>query len=269
MFWQNLYSFLYYYTDTPQLFGAFHIASFVIIILATILAAYLLKNAEEKTFRRFCLVVWIVLAVGEIYREICYSSYLADGKFVWDYAWFQFPFHLCSSPLYFLPFVAFLKDGRARDAFLCFMSLWSFLGGAIISVYASPVLCGYVGINIQSMIHHGAMVMVGVIIAVRNGRRMDKKYFLRGLIVYLIYIAIAMLLNVVVYHLLRANGMNDTFNMLFMSPYFECGVPVVAEIWAATSWLVAFLVYVVGFFGFALLIFFIQRALVRKFGKSA
>ncbi len=264
MFWQNFYNFMFPTCEMPPIFGTFHIVSLILVIAATVLAVWKLKDVSEKTFRKFVFIVWMVLLVGEIYREICFSLSLNDGRFVWDYAWYQFPFQLCSSPLYALPFVAFLKEGKVRDGFLSFLSLWSFFGGTAVVIYAGDVLCTFTLINIQSFIHHGAQVLVGVLIAVRCIKKMDKKYFLRGFTVYFGYICIAMVLNIVGYHLLRANGMDDTFNMMFISPYFNCTLPILSDIHAATSWWVLFPLYLVGFVVVALIIFFAQKLIITR-----
>ena len=262
MFLQNLYSFLYFETDMPPSYSTFHLISLAVVLLCTVLAVWKLAGVSEKAFRRFALIIWCALVVGEIYRQICFSLNLTDGSFVWDYAWYQFPFQLCSAPLYMLPFVIFLKDGKVRDGFLCFLSLWSFFGGAAVMIYPGDVLCPYIGINVQSMIHHGAQMLIGAVIAARNGRRMNLRYFLSGLYVYLGYLAVAMLLNIVGYRLLTANGMDDVFNMMFISPYFPCTLPILSSIHAATSWGVLFPLYVLGFLIIALIIFLAERLLV-------
>ena len=267
MFWQNLYNFLFQTADVPPSYGAFHLISLALVLACTALAVWKLADAPDKTFRRFLLIVWCVLVVGEIYRELCLSLTLTDGVFGWDYAWYIFPFQLCSSPLYILPFVIFLKEGRVRDGFLCFMALWSFFGGAAVMLYPGDVVCAFVGINVQAMIHHGSQLLIGVLIAVRCGRRMDLKYYLSGLYVFMGYLATAMILNVTVYHYLRANGMGDTFNMMFISPYFPCTLPVLSSIHAATSWGVVFPIYVLGFALVAFIIFLAERFLVKKFRK--
>lgn len=262
MFWQNLYHFLFQTTDVPPAYGAFHLISLALIISATVIAVWKLKDASEVVFRRFIFIVWCVLAVGEIYREFCFSLTLTDGVFGWDYAWYMFPFQLCSSPLYVLPLIAFWKEGRVRDGFLCFMALWSFFGGAAVMLYPGDVVCMFTGINVQGMVHHGAQLLVGVLITARCGRRMNLRYFLSGLYVFIGYLATAMLLNVIVYHYLRANGMGDTFNMMYISPYFHCTLPVLSDIHAATSWGVVFPLYVLGFILIAIIIFFTERFIV-------
>jgi len=71
-----------------------------------------------------------------------------------------------------------------------------------------------------------------------------------------------MLLNIVGYRLLTANGMDDVFNMMFISPYFPCTLPILSSIHAATSWGVLFPLYVLGFLIISLIIFLAERLLV-------
>ena len=268
MFRQNLYNFLFKTTDVPPSYGVFHLISLVLVLACTVIAVWKLAGASDKAFRRFAFIIWCIMVVGEIYRETCFSLSLTDGVFSWDYAWYMFPFQLCSSPLYILPFAVFLPNGRVRDGFLCFLSLWSFFGGASVMLYPGDVVCHFLGINIQAMVHHGAQLLTGVLVAVRCGRRMNLRYYLSGLYVFLGYLATAMILNVTVYHYLRANGMNDTFNMMFISPYFPCTLPILSDIHAATSWGVIFPIYVFGFLLIAFIIFLAQRFLVTRLGRG-
>ena len=48
--------------------------------------------------------------IADTIKEIEYSSYFENNKLLWDYPWYIFPFQLCSTPLYVLPFVIFLKN---------------------------------------------------------------------------------------------------------------------------------------------------------------
>ena len=268
MFLQSLYKFLFPSCTIPKTFGLFHFAALIVLIIATVFAVKFLKNAPEKTFRRFVLAVWIVIVIGEIYRQISFSLKLVDGAFIWDYAWYIFPFQLCSSPLYAFPVIVFLKEGKLRDAFLSFLALWSFFGGLAVMIYPGDVFCASLGINIQTMVHHSSQVLVGVLIAVRNYKKMNAKYFLRGLCVYLVFLTIAMLLNIYVHDYLVSIGSGHTINMFYISPYYQCTLPILSNIHAATSWGVLFPTYVFGFIVIALIIFFVQRALCRAFRKA-
>ena len=90
----KLYEFLFYRAEVPKLFGTFHIVSFILIAVATALAVKFLSNADDKTIRRFMLLVWISLVIGEIYREVAFSLRLIDGELKWEYAWYLFPFQM-------------------------------------------------------------------------------------------------------------------------------------------------------------------------------
>ena len=265
---QNLYTFLFSTCETPKSFGTYHICALIFLVFATVVAVALLKNVPEKTFRRFVFVLWLILVFGEIYRQLNFSLKLVDGAFVWSYQWYIFPFQLCSSPLYAFPVIALIKDGKVRDAFLSFLSLWSFFGGLAVMIYPGDVFCSSLGINIQTMVHHSTQVLVGVLIAVRNYKKMNAKYFLHGLVVYLFFLGIAMGINVGGQNYLDANGIEGVINMFYISPYHRCTLPILSDIHAATSWGVLFPTYVFGFIVIALIIFFVQRALCRAFRKA-
>ena len=268
MFLQSLYKFLFPTCTIPKTFGLYHIAALIVLVVATVFAVKYLKNVPEKTFRRFVLAIWIVLVIGEIYRQISFSLKLVGGEFVWNYQWYIFPFQLCSSPLYAFPVIVFLKEGKLRDAFLSFLALWSFFGGLAVMIYPGDVFCASLGINIQTMVHHSSQVLVGVLIAVRNYKKMNARYFLGGLYVYLGFLTVAMALNIGVQNYLDANNIDGVINMFYISPYHACTLPVLSAIQAATSWAVLFPTYVLGFVVVALIIFFAQKLLITKFSKE-
>ena len=92
-------------------FGAFHLVSLLLVIVATVLLIVYFKDCDEKTFKRIALIGWIIMLSFEIYKQFV-SSYSIDenGVITWAYEWHRFPFQLCSMPLYVLPFVIFMKE---------------------------------------------------------------------------------------------------------------------------------------------------------------
>ena len=101
--------------DTPIHYGTFHIASLCALVVLTVILCAVGKNWSDKTFRRFILLCWIINLVGEIYIAIAYSFVNSADAPTWSYTWSMFPFQFCSSPMYILPFVAFLKDGKVTE----------------------------------------------------------------------------------------------------------------------------------------------------------
>lgn len=263
-FLANFYEFLYQEGEAPELFGWFHIVSVIFFILTTVLVALWLGNGNDKHVRRFLFVAWLLLVVGEIYREVCFSLDLINGEFSWDYAWYQFPFQLCSSPLYALPFVIFLPDSKLRDGFMSFLTFFSFFGGVAVMIYPSDIFISTIGINIQSIIHHGTQVVIGVLLLCQKKKELSPKYFLRGLYVFFGFVSVAMILNIVGYNLLQANGMDDTFNMYFISPYFDCTLPVLSLVTERTANWVGAPLYVTVFPLIAFIVYTVERLIVKK-----
>lgn len=268
-FLHSLYGVLYYRTQAPKLFGGFHIAGFLLTIAAIILAVRTLKSAKDITFRKFLFFIWIILIVLEIYREVAFSLHLQDGVFFWDYAWYQFPFQLCGTPLYVIPIVIFAKDGKLRRACMSFLAIWSLFGGLTVLFYPADIFVDFIGICIQSFFHHAAQVLIGVVIAVRVAKSggLNKRFFLGGLCVFTSLCSIAMVMNYLAYHIFKAHSINDDFNMFFISPYYDCVLPILSEIQRITSYPVFLLTYFIGFTVIASIIFCIEKIFTDKFVK--
>ncbi len=233
--------------ETPPSFGWFHIVSFIIFIAFTVVVCIKLSRASDKAYRTFALVCWVILAVGEIYRELCFSFSVTDGVGSWDYAWYQFPFQICSGPLYLLLPIAFLKDGKVRNALMAYTATFSLFGGLAVMIYPNDVFCYFIGINIQSLVHHGLQATVGILTLIRLKDKLNYKTLLASMSVFVCALAIAMTLNLSVHPILVGLGRNDTFNMFFISPYHGCHIPILSLIREATPYGVFLPCYIIGF----------------------
>lgn len=241
----------------PTNYGWFHLMFIGIMLAATVLLCVKCRNVSDKHFRRIIFISWVVLVVLEIYKQLVYSVEYTDGAFVWDYQWYAFPYQFCSTPLYALPFVAFLPDGRLRDAFVGFVSFFSLFAGVAVFLYPNDVFISMIGVNIQTMIHHGTQIVLGVYAAVYYRKRLSIRYYLRSIPVFVVFLFIAMVLNVTVYHALVAAGIDETFNMFYVSPYFDCTLPVLSAIYPAVPYAAFFLIYCIGFSIAALVIYYL------------
>ena len=250
--------------ETPGNYGWFHIMMLSIIIFLTVLLCAVGRNWTDKAFRRFILWSWIINVIGELYVVLAFSFENVDGAAVWDYAWYMFPFQFCSSPAYTLPFIAFLKDGKARDAFISFTGSFSFFAGLAVMLYPNDVFISTIGINIQTMIHHGMQLMLGIFVLVHQRRKLTHAYFLRGIFVFSALVLIAMVLNLGVYEIFQNLGMDDTFNMFFISPHFDCTLPVLSLFWDLVPYPVFLAIYIIGFSLVAALMYYVLRAFILK-----
>lgn len=254
--------------ETPTFFSAFHIVCLLLAILATVgVSIWFVKRPNDKAVRIFTLACWIVMVLFETYKQVTYAfSYNADAGVEWKYEWYAFPFQLCSSPLYLLPFAIFLKDGKVRDAFLAYLCTFSLFGGLVVMIYPGDVFVDKAMINIQSMVHHSIQVILGVSLAVFYRKKITWKFFLKGLIVYAGMIAIAQILNATIPHAISAD---ENFNMFYISWKYDCTLPLLSTIYPKVPYIVFFLLYLLGFILIAAIVFAIIRLILRLTSRSS
>ena len=262
----NLFEKITHFLDAdmtePQPYGIFHIVSFVLVVLLTAFLVYKFKDASDKTFRIIVFSFWVAIVLFEVYKQINFSFSYNDGDPIWDYQWYAFPYQFCSTPLYVLPFIAFLKNGKVRDACISFMTYFSLVGGIVVFAYPGDVFIETIGINIQTMFHHGMQLVFGIYFTVYNRRKVNFKYFLSAVPVFTVLTLIAMLLNIVIHAYFMANGIDETFNMFFISPYYECTLPVFSNFYSILPYPIFLFLYILGMAMGSSAIFFVQEAIL-------
>lgn len=252
---------------TPASFGVWHIAFLLLTVGATILCVWRWRDASDKTRRRFLLVAWIVMVTLEVYKQLVFSLDVTDDVADWSYQWYAFPFQFCSSPLYVLPFAIFPKSERVRSTVMSFLATFSLFGGLAVMAYPGDVFISMIGINIQTMVHHGSQIVLGILMVAWNRRRMNMRFFAKGLIVFGILAVGAMAMNLGVHAALVAAGMGDiTFNMFFISPYHDCTLPVLSSIYPVVPYPAFLALYLLGFSAVAGLIFALEKGILCLMG---
>jgi hypothetical protein len=164
----------------PRTFGAFHLISIIAVIALCALVIRKRELFNEKRIPYVLLAVGAVMTVLEIYKQLIHGFYIEDGVFHWDYPWYIFPFQFCSSPLYIFPIIAFTKNEKLRDACIAYMMTFSLFAGLAVFAYPGDVFIETAGICLQTMVHHGSQVILGVLYAVRYRDRFGVKHFFSG-----------------------------------------------------------------------------------------
>jgi hypothetical protein len=238
------------------------------MLAITVLLICLFKKAGEKTVRGLAGFFWVTMAILEIIKQLLFGFYIVDGKFVWDYAWYAFPFQFCSSPLYVLPIVAFAKNSKFRDSAIVFLATFSFFAGTCVYVFPNDVFTPQIFINIQTMIHHGVQVFFGTYLAFRYKHLLSFKNLVRATGVFTVLSVIAMLMNIGTYHIFPSFEINETFNMFYISPYYDCTLPVLSEVYKAVPYPAFLCIYIFGFMLCAGLVMLIMKGLIKVTGVS-
>ena len=249
--------------EAPGNYSTFHLVSIGLAVLLTIVLCVFFKNASNRTFRVVVGIVWAVMLILEIYKQLVYS-FNFDGETVsWSYRWHAFPFQLCSTPIYVLPFVIFLKEGKVRDAAMSFVSTFAFVGGLIVFIYPNDVFESLIGINLQTMIHHGLQIVLGIYFMVYNRHKLNFKYFLRGIGVFAIGFVIANALN---FGLNTVS--NSSINMFFISPYVATNLPILSQAYSMLPFWAYLIVFFLGFILAAYIVYAIMFGLIKLFSKN-
>ena len=231
-------------------YGVFHLISLFVMVALTILLCIFARKIQEKNLNIFLMITWIVLVVLEIYKQFVFSYSFNDaGEISWHYSWYAFPYQFCATPLTFIPFIALNKGSNKVSAFIkegmiVFCCTFNLFAGLAVMIAPGDVFETYnLGICVHTMIHHGMQMVLGIYLYVYYHGKLQYWSYLKALPVFGFFLVNAMILNLIVP---KFNG-GETFNMFFISPYFDCTLPVLSTIYPKVPYIIFLLIYIIGF----------------------
>ena len=247
----------------PAVFGIYHIICLVLTAGLTAFAAIRGKHHSEKKIVNVVLITAIVVALFEIYKQINYT--FGDGSGEPYYQWYAFPWQFCSTPLYIGLLAGIIRKGRIHNALCAYLATYSVFAGLAVMIYPGDVFVGTVGINIQTIICHGSMVVIGGYLLGSGHVKLEMKTVLKAMPVFAICVALAAVMN----EMAHAAGLleNHNFNMFYISPYLECTLPVYSLVHNAVPFPVNFIIYVLGFTAAACVILLLAKGIAALASK--
>ncbi len=253
--------------ENPKLFGWFHITCICTTLMVTMLLVIFARKVKDKHYRIIVFAFFALIFIFEIFKEvlITYQVDLNTGHISVNYDWTQFPFQICSTPYYTLPFIVFLKDGKVRKAFESYGALFIFIGGFANYCFPETVFFDSIFLTVQSMVHHGVMIAISIYIAVYNRKNINLRNFLPSTLLFTSFVIIAVILNEVMWQLVPAIHNGYCFNMFFISTHFECTLPIFKEIFNNPSipkW-VSIIIFTVGFSALSYVVLLIQSLIIN------
>lgn len=237
----------------PTPFGPYHIFCIVLVCLMSVYAIRRGKHHDERKIRKVLLYTAIMVLSLETYKQINYT--FGDGTSAPQYLWYAFPFQFCSTPMYVGLLAALLPKGKLHDAMCAYLSTYAVFAGFCVMMYPNDVFTYILGINIQTMVWHGSMVVIGLYLIGAGYVKLEGRTVLKAMPVFATCVAIAAVMNEVAH---RA-GIGD-FNMFFISPYQASTLPVYSLIHDAVPFPVNLAIYVLGFSVAAYLVICICRS---------
>ena len=261
---EKIVRFLQFEMERPHSYGWFHLL-WLGASLALILFLCLRREKDhERSLRTLLLIYGLGALLLEAVKQIIwsYSFDPATGTGVWDYQWYAFPFQLCTTPIFVSLIAAFLKKGPARDWLLSFLAFVSILGSLATALYPETCFVSTVMVDLHTMYLHLGSLVVSVYLLATGEIRPRFRNLLRGFAVFLIFAALAELLNLAVYRSGVLQG--ESFNMFYISPWFPSSLPVFDRIQASVPFPVFLLSYLLAVFLGALLVFLTARLLAGR-----
>lgn len=195
----------------PKPYSLFHIVfSLTGIFLAILAANHLAGKCKHNPSKAVSImtVCGIILALGEIYKQLFLYMIVNKGHFDW---WF-FPFQLCSTPMYLclsLPIIE--KYPSLRQTVCTYLQDFCLLGGVMALLEPSGLLYPYWVLTLHGLIWHIILIFLGLFcgLAGVSGHRIRE--YAKTLLLLGAFCLIAFGINV------ATKGQADMF---YISPYY-------------------------------------------------
>ena len=228
----------------PKAFGLFHILWLSLVIISIFILSRSKNKYNEKKLKRVLAVYGIVALILEVLKQLIWSfNYDINTNMVtWNYQWYAFPFQLCTTPIFVSLICLFLKKNKLRDYLLSYMSYITILGSFSTMILPDSCFTTDILVNIHTMWLHLGSFVVSVYLLMTGEVKTTVKSVLKSIVVLLIFVIIADTMNVIMYNLDVLNG--ETFNMFYISPYFESSLPLFDTIQRNVPYVSYLLIYI-------------------------
>ena len=249
----------------PTPYGIFHIGALIASALICYLLCVIFKSPSEKTVRRILFAYAMICILLEIYKQISFTFQVENDVITHTYQWYAFPFQFCSMPMYVALIASLIRNEKLYSAFLAFLSTFGMIAGVLVMAVPTDVFIGTIGVNFQTMIHHGGQIVIGLFLIIRAGSLKKFTACLGGILIFIAAVTTAMILNLTMIHVIPEGS---AFNMFYISPHFDCMIPVYDKLQDKLPYPVFLLSYLVPFIAVSFGIYAAANKLPQLFSHS-
>lgn len=229
----------------PTVFGWYHFLCLGLTAGLTVLLCTRFRKCAPETIRKVVFAVAVVVAVLEIYKQIVFTFSVQDGAIVAKYAWFVFPWQFCSTPMYVGLLLGAFRKGKVHDALCAYLATYALFAGLCVMAYPGDVYLSLIGINIQTMVCHGSMIVIGIWLLATGHVPLEHKTIVKAFWVFLAGLGIAVTLNEAFWHWNVTGG--EVCNLFFVNPHFPGTLAVYKEVQQVVPYPWCLLVYIAVF----------------------
>ena len=226
-------SFLNNAWQTPEVFGAFHIASALAVTAAAVAGALYAKRLSDAGRMRMLLACGWVLVIMEVYKQLFLYFRVSSGT----YDWWYFPFQLCSMPMYLCILLPLICRGTSglSSAVLTFLAGYTFTGAAAALIFPEDFLRPQMSLTLHGFIWHGLLLFISLTIALSGMADLTLKGWARSTVLFLVMCAAAVVINVLTEPVMAASyaeGLipHNYAAMFYLNPYHLSPQPLVGTI---------------------------------------
>lgn len=261
--WKDILLFLQTESVTPKPYDIYHLSWLIVTVLILVILYFVSKNHNERKLKWILSTYAISTLILETLKQLIWSIEYDSitNSFIWDYEWYAFPFQLCTMPIYICLICCFLRKNKIRDALLSFIAYTTILGSIASAIIPDALFVSDVLVNIHAMWLHIGSLIVSVYLFMSKEVKVNKNSFFSAIIVFLICAGVANLLNIVIYNSGVLNG--ETFNMYYISPYFESTLPVFNNIYNLVPYPVFLVIYIVAITLGSAIVFVLAKGITK------
>ena len=238
----------------PPAYGLIHILLIVIGLPTCILLGWLLRRLDDKKNKIFILSFAGVLILSEIFKHL--FIFFVDNGHAFD--WGEFPFQMCSMPMYLCPLAVLCKNERLSRAAYTFMMCFNLLGGFAGAFEPSGIFLDQIALTVHAVIWHFSLIFLGFYIMFSRRAGTEKRDLIDTIKLFLLLCFIAFVINTLI-----GITVNETANMFFVGPN-RSPIIVFKQIAEKYGWVASTLIYIPVTSLAAGLIFLLNKAIKKK-----
>lgn len=193
----------------PPAYGLFHIILIVVGLTVCISLAWLCRRFDDKKHKILLLCFSGVLIASEIFKQLFLFYVIEDHAISWG----EFPFQMCSMPMYLCPIAVFCKNERMRRAVCGFMMCFNLLGGFAGVFEPSGVFLDQVALTVHAVAWHYSLVFLGFYVAFSRRAGRTKQDYDDIVKLFILLCFIAFVINTLI-----GITVGEDANMFFVGP---------------------------------------------------
>jgi len=164
--------------ESPTPYGWFHLLMCGITIAWILDLCLLHKNDSETKIRKTVFITGIVVFILEIYKQIVYTFSVENGVIHTNFQWYAFPWQFCSIPMYVGMLTGLFRKGKIHQSLCAFLATYGIFAGCAVMLYPVSIYIDLIGINIQTSVCHGSMIVIGAYLLATGYVKLEGKTLL-------------------------------------------------------------------------------------------